>query len=147
MKPAYGLSWMMEFIRLFKIVCWCWGWHLIHTPVHRSSLQRTPWAVADTNVTLISNLTLQPPNAFLMGPNTGRHTVKFLAVWAMIPHLPVYDAEFLGLCGAIWGCCSIMTPLVSPTTLSLDGSIKISVGFKTAMCAEWYHQSPWMLKC
>jgi hypothetical protein len=54
----------------------------------------------------------------------------------MIPHLPVHDAEFLGLCGATRGCCSIMTPFISLTTLSLDGSTKISVGFKTAMCAE-----------
>jgi len=92
--------------------------------------------VADTTVTLTSNLTLQPPDAFLMGSNTGSHMVKFLAVWGMIPHLPVQDAEFLGLCGATWGCRSIMTPLASLTTLSLDGSIKIPVGFKTATCAE-----------
>jgi hypothetical protein len=80
--------------------------------------------VADTTVTLICNLTLQPPNAFLMGPNTRSHMLKFLAVWGMIPHLPVLDTEFLGLCGATWACCSIMTPLRNLMTLSLDGSIK-----------------------
>jgi hypothetical protein len=59
-----------------------------------------------------------------------------VAVWVMIPHLPVHYAEFPGLCGATWGCCSITTLLVSMSTLSLEGSKKILVGCTTAMCAE-----------
>lgn len=79
MKPAYRLSWMMEF-RLFKTVSVGVEAGILVTHQFRFSLQRTPWAVADTTVTLISNLNLKPPNTFLMGSNTGGHMVKFLAV-------------------------------------------------------------------